>query len=31
VWDASGMPAGIYFGQVRIGQEVITKKVIKVR
>ena len=31
VWDASGLPDGIYFVQVRAGQEMATRKVIKLK
>jgi len=31
VWDASDLPNGIYFVQVRVGQEVATRKVVKMR
>jgi len=31
VWDATSLPNGIYFVQVRAGQEVATKKIIKMR
>ena len=31
VFDASGMPAGIYFARLRIGNKVFTEKMIKIR
>ena len=31
IWNASGLPNGIYFVQVRAGQEVTTQKVVKMR
>jgi len=31
IWDASGLPNGIYFIQVRTGQELATSKIVKMR
>ena len=31
IWDASGLPNGIYFVQVRAGHEVATKKIVKMK